>query len=80
MAWFGWRSLLEADACACRAVQECAVFVWPAAVLQQILARCASADLQDFAALLQRQAGEGAEAGATELSALRWSLWARSSA
>jgi len=74
-AWFGWRSLLESDACACRAVQDCAVFVWPAAVLRPILARCAAADLQAFAALLQQDEADGAA-----LSAERLVAWARAEA
>jgi hypothetical protein len=53
-------------------VQECAVFVWPAAVLQQILARCAFSDLQAFAALLQQDEAEEAA-----LSAERLTHWAQ---
>ncbi len=76
-SWFGWRALveLEDDAYTCRAAQECAVFVWGADTLRQILIRASTTDLESLAALLQ-----GRDPGVRGVTGERLSAWASATA
>ena len=75
--WFGWRALveLEDDVHICRAAHGCAVFVWSADTLRQIILRASTPDLESLAALLQ-----GRDIGVREVTGERFSAWANATA